>query len=469
MSATLRGAPTRTGLPGPAGPGAAAEAAVFDTGIDTPSPARRWRTLWWASPVGSLLLVVPLSLYVSEIISGHDYTFFYTVTKAITNHDVFLFLLAAGVLVIGCALPLISGRKPPAVRWPGLDRGQLRTVDRAASVSFWLTVLGYVFFIILGFGRGATVSSLVKAVTAQSNYSGAFKVEFAPVAGVTSLTQIGIAYVVLAAVLRVHHTGRHTGRRLTVVLLLGLLRAYFLTERLAILELVVPLVLLTAVSARQRPRPSRRAGAMPYLPILALPLLAVVFGAFEYSRSWQYYKSRTTLSFPAFVVNRLAGYYATSYNNGALELKYGAHLHRLPYDSIQGLWTSPGPAQLDLYHRLTGVNGPDALNTVLTLHGNPEFNNPGGLSEPLFDFGVAGGLAFFLVAGLLIGLAYRSFRSGGAAGLLFYPVLFTGLLELPRYVYWTEGRVVPTYLVLAVTAYLIRGRRPRRRPLAGSP
>lgn len=425
-------------------------------------PWRRWRVLWWATPVGSLALVIPLSLLVSVTISGRDYALFYREQKAITAHDVLLFLLAGGVLVAGAALPLLSGRGRPVSPWPGLDRRRLRTLDRAATVAFWLTILGYVLLAGLGFARGARPAMLVSALTAQSNYGGTFKTLFAPVAGVTSLTQVGIAYVVLAALLRAHRTGRHTGRRVTVVMVLGLARTFFLTERLAVLELVVPFVLVAAVAARRRPLPSRRAGAMPYLPALALPLLVVVFGAFEYSRSWQYFRTRTTLSFPAFAVNRLAGYYATSYNNGSLQLRYGPHLHRLPYDSIQGVWTSPGLAQLDLYHRLTGTHGPDALNTVLALHGSPEFNNPGGLAVPLFDFGVAGGLLFFAVAGVLIGLAYRAFRTGNPVGLLFYPGLFTGLLELPRYVYWTEGRVVPAYLVLGVTAYLLRARAPAR-------
>lgn len=450
----------------PAVPGASGPTVLGPT---SSAQRRRWRTLWWATPVGSLALVISLSLLVSVTISSYDYTFFYRVQKAITGPDIFLYLLAGGALLIGAALPLVAGRRPPTTNWPDLDSHRLHIIDSAATVAFRLTVLGYAFFAAIGAARGARPSMLLHTLTDQSNYSDTLKTLFAPVAGVTSLTQIGIAYVVLAALLRAHGAWNHTGRRLTVVMLLGLFRAYFLTERLAVLELVVPFVLVAAVSARHRPRPSRRAGAMPYLPLLALPLLLVVFGAFEYSRSWQYFKSRTTLSFPQFVVNRLAGYYATAYNNGALQLHYGSHLHRLPYDSIQGFWTSPGPAQLDLYHRLTGVFGPDALNTVLTQHGNPEFNNPGGLAVPLFDFGVAGGLLFFLVAGVLVGFAYRSFRTGQPLGLLIYPVLFTGLLEIPRYVYWTQGRAVPAYLVLLITAYLLRSRSPNRRRFGGDP
>lgn len=185
-------------------------------------------------------------------------------------------------------------------------------------------------------------------------------------------------------------------------------------------------------------------------------------------RSWQYYRTRTTESFPLFVVNRLAGYYATSYNNGALQLDHNSLSGRLPYASIEGFWTSPGIAQLNLYQHLTGQGGSDLLNQTLTQYGNPEFNNPGGLAVPLVDFGPVYGMVFFLIVGLMIGLVYRAWRAGQVAGLLIYPVLFTGLLELPRYLYWTQGRVVPSYLVLGITAYLVR-KAEHRVPRAGAP
>ena len=107
---------------------------------------------------------------------------------------------------------------------------------------------------------------------------------------------------------------------------------------------------------------------------------------------------------------------------------------------------------------------------MLAQYGNPEFNNPGGLAVPAVDFGAVGGVLFFLVAGLVIGFAHRSWRAGNPAGLLLYPVLFTGLLELPRYLYWTQGRVVPAYLVLGITAVLMtRAARLQRHPAAGAP
>ncbi|MCW2529029.1 MAG: hypothetical protein JWM76_3889 [Pseudonocardiales bacterium] len=417
------------------------------------------RGLWWISPLGSLLMVVPLSLIVAARIPDSDYRLFYKVPRVIGASQVELFLLSAGALAIGSLVPLAFRMHPGRRDWPTLAPAQLRILKQAETVAFRLTILGYVLLAALGVSRGARLSLLVNAITSQDNYTGQLKIIFAPVAGVTSLTQIGIAYVVIAGLVLCHGRSSKTLRGLVIVVILGLLRAYLLTERLAVLELVVPLIAVGAAWLRQRPR---RGNWLPFLPVFALPLLLVIFGAFEYSRSWVFYRTRTTLSFPEFIVNRLAGYYATSYNNGALQLAQPADPHRLPYSSIEAFWTAPGISQLDLYHRLTGQNGSDLLNTVLNQHGNPEFNNPGGLSVPAVDFGPVGGVVFFLVVGLIIGLAYSSWRAARPVGLLVYPVMFTGLLELPRYLYWTQGRVFPAFVFLLVVAGLMtRATRPQ--------
>ena len=452
---------SRTGPPA----GRAPAVQLRPTGKPRRSPSMRG--VWWVSPMGSLLMVVPLSLAVAVQIPDSDYRFFYKVPRVIGADQAELFLLSAGALILGTLVPqaLRAGRNRRP--WTTLVPAQLHLLRRAETVAFRLTMLGYLLLGALGVARGARPSLLIQSIVSQSNYSGRLKTLFAPVAGVTSLTQIGIAYVVIAGILMCYQGSRVMTRRLLIVLALGLLRSYLLTERLALLELLAPLIAIGATQLRQR---RRGGGWLTFAPIVAVPLLLVIFGAFEYSRSWVFYRNRTALSYPQFTVNRLAGYYATSYNNGALQL---LHRHaagsRLAYSSIEAFWTAPGIAQSKLYFRLTGHNGADLLNTVLAQYGNPEFNNPGGLAVPAIDFGPAGGVLFFLIAGLLVGFAYRSWRSGQPLGLLVYPVLFTGLLEIPRYLYWTQGRVFPPLVFLMILAVMLnRVRRGTRGPVAAS-
>lgn len=418
-------------------------------------PTPRW--LWWVSPAGCLLLVVPVSLLLAAGTSDSDFRLLYRTPKVVTGTQTLQFLAAGGVLLLGVlAAAARHGRPAPRTSaWPHLPAVAAPVLARAADVVFRLTVVGYLATALAGVARGVTAAQLIGALTSQSNYGGDLRRAFAPVTGITTLTQLGIAYVVLGGVLLLADPPadrrRQVGRRLAVVVLLGLLRAFFLTERLALLELVVPLVALLAVRARTRGRP-----VLDLAPVIALPALAVVFGAFEYSRSWVFFRSRTTSSFPQFVLDRLAGYYATAYNNGAIALEHASFPGRLPYSSIEAFWTAPGVQQLDLYTRLTGVDAPAAAATLLAQYGTPEFNNPGGLSVPLVDFGVPGGLVAFLLLGLLVGTLWAQFQDGRGYGLLLYPVAFTGLLELPRYLYLTQGRLVPPVLALVLTAVALR-------------
>lgn len=420
----------------------------------SPSRVAGGRGLWWLSPVGVVLLVVPVSLLLAVSTSDAGFRLLYRTPKVLTSGQALLFLAAAAAMLLGVLLTVPGRQAPWPSPWPVLRAEQVRILRRAANVCFWTTVLGYVTYLAAAGARGLSPADLQAILFSQENYSGALREVFAPVTGITTLTQVGIAYVVLGGLLLISGNGQGVRRRLTVVVLLGLARAFFLTERLALIEVVVPLAVLAAAGLRQqRHRPGSQ--WLPFAPVLAVPALVAVFGLFEYSRSWVFFRTRTTSTFPEFVLDRLAGYYATAYNNGAIQLVHTPDDGRLPYSSLEALWTAPVVAQLDVYQRLTGLDAPTEYAVLLEQHGTPEFNNPGGLAVPLTDFGLAGGLLAFLVAGLLVGLAYRSFRNGSPTGLLLYPVVFTGLLEMPRYLYWTQGRVVPPVLALVVTAVLV--------------
>jgi hypothetical protein len=125
---------------------------------------------------------------------------------------------------------------------------------------------------------------------------------------------------------------------------------------------------------------------------------------------------------------------------------------------MAAFWTAPGVDEIGLYQRLNGHDNGEVYLSILEQHGTPEFNNSSGLAAPFVDLGTAGGLVYLLVAGVLIGLLHRAFLETRAVGLLVYPVLFIGVVELPRYLSWSQGRVVPALAALAVLVVLL-GRR----------
>ncbi len=415
--------------------------------------APRARSLWWVSPGGALALLVPGTLLLTYYLDDADFRLFYRSTKSVTTEH--LLLLAAAVALLAAVATFVAHlpRLRPAVALLPGGTEVPRTLRRAAEVLFWLTVVGYVAFAATGASRGVTPVQVLELLVTQNAYEGNLKDEFAGVAGITTLTQCGIAFVVVATYVLLRVRDRRLVLQVAVVLLLSLVRSFVNSERLALIEVAVPLVAVVAMAARHSASPARRIAARA-APVVLAPLLLAVFALFEYSRSWTFFSTRTDQPFPLFAAVRLAGYYATSYNNGYLQLEHATYPGRLPRESFLFVWEAPFVAQLGLYD-LLGVAPPAASQDVLDRYANPEFNNLGGITAPMVDLGVAGGLLYLAALGALIGLLYRGFRDGAVVGALLYPVALTGLLELPRYLYWAQGRVVPAVLCLAVVAVLL--------------
>src|SRR5439155_24542409 len=88
---------------------------------------------------------------------------------------------------------------------------------------------------------------------------------------------------------------------------------------------------------------------------------------------------------------------------------------------------------------------------------NPEFTNPSGIFPYFLDFGSAAYL-FWVGCGAFAGFAYQAFRWQRLAGLLCYPFVFVGLLELSRVPYLTTSRALPTCGFLIISYVLLKTR-----------
>lgn len=421
------------------------------------------RGLWWLSPAGAVTLVVLPTLAMALRLTDDRFRAAWGTPRWLNGDYVLLLLTGVGVFVVASLLPLLMPRESRAGRWPGLAPVLRQRLALASSLVFWATMLGYLAYLAVGLSRGARPSDFIAVLVSQDTLSADLKVIFAPVAGVTTMTQFGIAYVVLATLLLTDGPTPGAARRLVIVVGAALVRAFFLSERLAILELIIPAVAIVAMfwSGSGRPWLKR---ATRWAPVIFAPAVLVVFGAFEYSRSWVFYQARSGGGFLDFASERLSGYYTTAYNNGQMLYMFESIPGRIPLRTLEGLWTAPLMEQLGVYERLSPGASAE-LQNLLAQKANPEFNNPCGLCDPFLDWGDAGGLLWWALAGLLLGLAYRSFCSGTVFLLLVYPPLVTGLFEVPRYVYWTQGRLAPALVALALIAWWAT-RNPQQAPFA---
>lgn len=421
--------------------------------------------VWWLSPVGAVLLVVPASLFGAWLIGDARYRAEWRTPKELTASFTVLMLLGLAAFVVGAGWWQLRGSTVWRGRWPLLSGDDRAVLARAATWTFRGTVFGYLALGLIGMARGVSPLVLVTSVATFST-DDSVKAAFAPIAGVSSFTQLGIAHTIVAGLLLRSRSDPGWGRvdrlvrrRLVIVLLLALVRSFLLSERLAVLELAVPLVAIGALRLSVSARPALRR-ATRLAPVVLVPLLFTVFAVFEYTRSWQFYRAHGSTSFWDFAAVRFAGYYATAYNNAVIMHEHGTFSGRLPYSVIEFFWTAPGVNQPDLYRMLTGVDGTQTFQTAIQQYGNPEFNNPGGLGVPFVDLGSVGGLVFLAALGVLSGWVWTRLRAGRPIGMLLYPVFVIGLYELPRYLYLTEGRVLPPLVVLILLARRLERGRP---------
>ena len=374
-----------------------------------------------------------------------------------------LLIAAVAVFLCGCLLGAArrggGGRLPAkdwrlAVPWP-----QVRLLFR---LCFVLTVVGYVIWFGIGLKNGLNPQVILAIIhgAADANYN--LRAQYFPtIPGVTTVTQFGLAVVVLGVPLGLATGWRSVRWRCLVLLFLAFVRALLNSERLALIELLVPFVVsfiwLTPMKRRWLRVLTR------FAPVLGAALLYLFFAVSEYFRSWSNYYAAKESDFWSFIGLRLMGYYATALNNGALLWRADGPLSlRLPAQTLSFLWRFPLLKNIFpiLFPSLGFVDFPSYIpdqhySDILLTSANLEFNNPSGIYLPFVDYGVTGGLLYWLLCGLLCGYLYKEFKKRNVAGVFLYPALYISLIEAARVLYWGDGRFFPPMFLLVVSVLFV--------------
>jgi hypothetical protein len=330
---------------------------------------------------------------------------------------------------------------------------------------FVLACIGYALWIAKGILGGIGPADALAVLRGERGAVGYLKGLASPVGGITTTTQLGPVVVLIHHVLR--RAGRPQGRSAEITLvLLALVRVTLYAERLALIEILLPYVIIAfLVAPRRDTRPRRLLRSLA--PLMAPVVLLLIFGTFEHSRSWaNYYKDQYTDStYAQFVVDRASAYYATSSNNSGLIRQGFDEDLPLPYYTVKVVWRLPLIEAFFNYKTVTGVNPAPSWSYYLQQHANPEYNNEGGLTTAAADFGLIGGGLYWLLLGTAAGYLFRGLKEGRLAALVVYVAGFIGILEVSRISYWGTGRFVPTALAAYV---LVRKLRPASASLGGA-
>jgi hypothetical protein len=394
--------------------------------------SRRAADLWWLHPTRIVVLVL-MPIYASFL--------FFDFARVVKNVYVpgayYLWGVALMVaMVAGVQWALMRPSPGPAAALPRFSHGVMMVL---LGVTLGAYALWY----------GPLLANPQALLEIVSGHRQEVRGAVTTTPGVTTLTQLGVAYAIAYGI-KLGDPSQRVTRLETVgcvlVIMLAAFRAFAWAERLALIEVVVCFAVARLATLRLGDRAGR---VMAFGPVLAVPLLYLLFTASEYFRSWDYY-THLYSSVWAFSFDRLVTYYATATNNGIGILvdtsdwpKFsGAYVFRFA-------WVMPGLGSL-----LERVFGPmlPVEDEFLEMYARIEFNSPTAFFRAVLDFGFLGSAIYFIAVGYLIGRAYVGFRDRRLFGLLSYPVLVLYLIEALRYSYLAETRIVPLMLGLAILA-----------------
>jgi hypothetical protein len=239
-----------------------------------------------------------------------------------------------------------------------------------------------------------------------------------------------------------------TGRRrstndnilLGFIILLSAAKVISYSERVALIDLFIPVVVLVGGMRR-------RTASWALAPVLIVGLLIFFFTITEYLRSWAYHANGPEGLFD-YAMQLMIGYYMTAINNGAF-LYSEAHSYFFPIFTARWLWHLPIPGFADHLTALTGAKV-DVRGLLSGL--NFEYNNTSGIFAPLIDFGPILGVLVWIGLGYVSGRLYRRFSEGHPLGIILFPTWFVGVLEMPRIFFWGDGIYFPP---LAVSLFVV--------------
>ena len=408
-------------------------------------PKRKTKPVWWLSPITLPILLAVTLAGGSLLIPKPYFINIYGTTKHITTETTLLVILTALTFSFFAFLGKNRRGKTSYIKQVNpiaLSFFSSKSSTKIYWLLFTITLFAYLIFYSGAISSGLNLSSLIYAITSGDGVF-ALKSQYlstSRIAGVTSFTQMGVPAVTLGTYLYIIKPKKFLKASLALIIILGIIKSFLVSERLALIELIIPIVLVNySLKSRQGKLNTK---LIALFPIIAVFFALAFFTAFEFFRSFSAGHLKNIglgdLGIIEYGAVLFMGYYATSINNSAL--LYYMWNANYPFFSLSALWKMTSAFGLGNYYELTGFDGGEHYAYLLKNYGFSGFNNPGGHLLPIIDFGLAFGLIIWAILGFIAGALYSSFTKGTFTGLLIYPLFFIGIIEMPRILYWSDAR-----------------------------
>lgn len=388
--------------------------------------------IWWIKP-SSIMIGVIIPIYFMIGISFKNKT---TIDKSL-NYFKDLFIIGLIILLvfyIGNLIGVNLRNKKNEIQF----RFYLNSIY--LDLLFVLTIFAYLLWFHKILLRPSIILELLSGNGSIAYYIRDIATQ---IEGITTFTQLGVVYSIFFTLVLTKKIDSNYKRRhklyFYIILFFTLFRVISWSERLALLEVIIPIIIVIVSESKNK------SFGIKFAPYIGIALLFLYFGVFEYFRSWSGHYKYIYDSYIEFIVNRVSSYYITALNNGAGIFSIYGLSKGLPF-FMKSLYKIPFIG----YILVQALHPENNVYLYLSRYGNLEFNNISGIYIIVIELGIPLGIIFTMLFGIFIGRMFNQFKNCNGIGLFMYPLLYVGIVEILRIFYFTETRTFYIYTFILI-------------------
>jgi hypothetical protein len=292
------------------------------------------------------------------------------------------------------------------------------------------------------------LGTIIDLVVVQHNFE-TFKlavVNLTTISGVTTFTQLGI---LASGMYAIHVFGLGNKGKLWIwiyILFPGILRGMFFSERLALVEVIAPIVIVALLFEKTKLTLSRC--------LLVVVSFVLFFSISEGLRSYSINSKIgvTQDGMYTYGINRFFDYISSSVNHSMAMVDLSGQTIGFPslmFNGFMSFVSVLDPAHSASSFLGSGLADQAYLNVKQSVYSAPDYTNMGFLGHLFQDSGYMY-ILYALIFGVIIGRAFKGILSYQYGWMAVYPIILMSVMESYRIPYLFETRVFYPLLYICI-------------------